>query len=345
MLRNLQLEKNNLDLYQQCFKNNDDPKDYNHLVWQFFENSLKNYVQLKYDEDKKTVAGIYASRSSNFIIEQKNYIGAQSLDTITDINYRGQGIFVNLAKEVYNELTQNNFKLVYGFPNGNSIYGFKKRLDWQILDPVPFLIKPLKTKYFTKKIKFLKWLPGIRIPLLYNRNQKNYQITKDNKFPDDVNEIWQKFSKNINIALDRSQDYLNWRYIEKPNSDYQILHCTNKDGQYLGYVVYTVLRKHGGKIGYIMELIYDIKTPKAGTSLLRQAILDIKKQDADLVLAWSFNHAPNYNIFKKEFFIKIPDKLKPIELHFGAVSFDQLLDNTIYNRNNWYISYSDSDTV
>ena len=94
-----------------------------------------------------------------------------------------------------------------------------------------------------------------------------------------------------------------------------------------------------------MELIFDLKSQKAGRKLLQYAINQIKKENADCILTWCMDHSPNYNVFKKQFFFKLPEKFRPIELHFGARAFNKELASTINNRNNWYLSYSDSDTV
>ena len=345
-LKIINLNLKTINLYQKCFERNGTLKDTNLIIWQFFDKNVQNHVKMLYDDSRKLTASIYATHTVEFKINNKVVLGSQSLDTITDLNYRGKGLFVNLANVVYENLKNSNIKLVYGFPNGNSIHGFHKKLQWQVLDPVPFLIKPLKIGYFTKRIKFLNKLPNINIPYFARKkNQSNLIIWEQNYFPDDVNIIWDKFSKNINVSVHRDVNYLNWRYLRKPNSNYTILHCKDKQGKYLGYVVYKVIDKHGGRIGYIMELISDTDNIEAGQMLLQEAIRGIKKDQGDLILTWSMDHSPNYKLFKKEFFMKIPDKLKPIELHFGVRAFDKNIEEVLYDRKNWFISYSDSDTV
>ena len=52
-----------------------------------------------------------------------------------------------------------------------------------------------------------------------------------------------------------------------------------------------------------------------------------------------------FKIFKNQLFFKLPEKLKPIELHFGVKSFNNDISSIVNKRDNWYLSYSDSDTV
>lgn len=341
----LGLNSDTLSLYKGCFDSNESEKNIDVLKWQFFENGNENFVDIEFDEQKKKVAAIYATFGVRFKIDSSVYLGSQSLDTITDIDYRGKGLFIKLAKDVYEKAKDNGVALVYGFPNGNSIHGFKTKLNWEVLDPVPFLIRPLKSSYFTNRISYLKYLPNINLSFSNYRKSKQFSIVADSYFPEDVNLIWNSFSKNIKVAVQRDKRYLDWRYVTKPLEDYKIAHCYNSKNEYLGYIVYTVKGKHGGKIAYIMELVYVLEVPNSGTELLKYAVNEIKIQKADCILSWCFTHSPNYKNFKKSFFLNLPEKFRPIELHFGARCFNDDLNKIINNRSNWYLSYSDSDTV
>lgn len=332
-------------IFKECFDNNGSPKHESKIRWQFLENPTKlQLVDIAIDKEINKVAAIYAVSPVKFQITKEDYLGSQSLDTITDIDYRGKGLFIKLAQSVYEKSIQHKIKLVYGFPNGNSIHGFEKKLGWKVLDPVPFLIKPIRSGYFTKKVKILSWLPDIRISRKY-KIDKNVRINLSKDFPEEVNYIWEKFSKNILVTVKRDKEYLNWRYLKKPEEDYKILHAYNSEGLYIGYLIYCVKKKHGGKIGYIMEFIYDPIHKKQAKNLLKFATNNILKEKADCILSWCLEHSDNYEFYKKVGFLSLPEKFRPIELHFGARSFDSGLDKVIYKRTNWYLSYSDSDTV
>lgn len=339
------LTSNTIFHYKKCFDSNDSPKNIDILNWQFLENENKNYVDIEFDLDQEKTAAIYATFGVRFKINTEIHLGCQSLDTITDVDYRGKGLFIKLAKDVYQKASDNDVALVYGFPNGNSIHGFEKKLEWKVLDPVPFLIKPLKSSYFTKKFSSLSFLPNLNLSFTKYSKDRNYKIVERLEFPEAVNSIWKSFSESIKVAVHRDKSYLDWRYIQKPFENYKIAHCYDTNEQYIGFIVYTVKGKHGGKIAYIMEMIYDLKHPAASNKLLEYAISEIKKEQADCILSWCMNHSPSAKTYKKNFFISMPEKLRPIELHFGVRSFKKQWDEIIINRDNWYLSYSDSDTV
>jgi len=340
------INESSLEMYKKCFDENGSSKKTENIRWQFLQSTKSNsLVEIAFDEDKSKVAAIYAMSSVKMQIDGNSLVGSQSLDTITDVDYRGLGLFITMAKSVYEKADNDKVALVYGFPNGNSVKGFKKWLGWEILDPVPFLIKPLKSKYFTNKIKALQFFPNVNLSYSSYKSNKKFRVIEKNIFSEEVNDIWRKFSNKIKVAVERDEKYLDWRYIQKPNENYKIAHCYSIDNKYLGFIVYTVKEKHNGRIGYIMELMYDLEEPTAGKTLLDYAIYNIKKEKADCILSWCLEHSPNYPVFKSSFFIDLPEKYRPIELHFGVRAFTDKIKSIVSNRENWYLSYSDSDTV
>ena len=342
----LVLNPESLGTYKMCFDANGSNKDVKKIQWQFFnEADSGDLVEIAYDRDNQRAAAIYAISRVHFQIENQSLVGTQSLDTITDVNYRGKGLFINLAKSVYDKARKDGISLVYGFPNGNSIHGFENKLGWTVLDPVPFLIKPLKTKFFSDRIRFLRFMPNISLPFFRHRETAGHTISQLDYFPEEVTDLWKKFSKNVSVSVYRDKHYLDWRYIEKPDESYQIYHCYDSDQFYRGFVVFTVKDKHDGRVGYIMELIFDPSYESVGRQLLSLAVSKIREQNGDLILAWCFDHSPNYKAFSKMLFFNLPLKLRPIELHFGVLSFQDRLKSILGKRENWYISYSDSDTV
>lgn len=339
------IKRENINLLKEIFEKNNSVKTLEKIHWQFLDTpSNKTLVDIAIDKEIDKVAAVYAVSPVHFQIGGSKMLACQSLDTMTDVDYRGKGLFVKLAKDVYEKATEDGLKLVYGFPNGNSIHGFVKKLEWQVLDPVPFLIKPLNSSYFTKKIKPLAWLPNVKIAFSGKKNT-HIRIENNKEFPVEVNKIWGQFSKNIEVSVCRDKAYLDWRYLQKPDEDYQILHAYTEDNKYIGLMVYCIKEKHGGKIAYIMEYLFDPEFEKQAGELMKVALNNCILSKADCILSWCLEHSPNFGHHKKFGFFNMPEKLRPIELHFGVRAFDQSLANLINDRRNWYLSYSDSDTV
>ena len=172
----------------------------------------------------------------------------------------------------------------------------------------------------------------------------NFEIKEISKFDEKYDELYSAVSSQINIGVNRNAAYMNWRYIAKPDEIYA-RYGLYENNQLAGVVVFTLKNKHGGKIGYLMELLYDPKNEKAGKDLLKFCSRTLKKNNADLVLAWCFDHSFNYTCIRRNGYYKFPEKFRPQKLGFITKILNSKNTKDIYNIKNWYISYSDSDTV
>ncbi|MEO6671546.1 MAG: GNAT family N-acetyltransferase [Ferruginibacter sp.] len=338
-----------LEKYMLCFLRDGADRNMANLKWLHHENLLHSNV-IYYAMKGEEMAAIYTALPVIFRINQQLFPALQSIDTLTDIDHRGKGLFIKLANALYNDAAANQYKLVYGFPNPNSAPGFYKKLHWQSFGEAPFLFKPLNPFYFFKKI--IKRKPHTDFSssnYIFNAPQgkdvnKDIVIRQVNLFEEDYNEIWKLASKQIHICVDRSAAYLNWRYVDKPGEHYYRygIYSNNKLS---GIVVFSIKNKHGGLVAYVMELVFDPAKINLGKQLLKFANGLCKKNKVDVVLAWSIPGCFNYAAYKGSGYYNLPEKLRPQKLYLGARSFDESLAPMLSNIKNWYISYSDSDTA
>lgn len=63
-------------------------------------------------------------------LDGKQFLAAQSGDTMTHPAHQKKGLFVELANRTYELCRQNGIQLVYGFPNQNSEHGLINKLGW-----------------------------------------------------------------------------------------------------------------------------------------------------------------------------------------------------------------------
>ena len=332
--------------YRDAFYENGSPKDVDRLRWMHFDNHQKRPMTTIVKDEGRNVAAIYATLPVIASVAGERVSICQSLDTMTDLKHRGKGLFVSAAKSQYLLSKSEGVGFVYGFPNGKSVHGFLKHLGWNLLDPVPFIFKPIRAGYFFRKILGNTIGKLLDFPIAFRKKvdlNSNFEIKPVNLFDDEYNALWQVFSSDINIAVSRDSKYLNWRYINKPNEDYKIV-ALYENNRLRGFVVYCLKQKHGGKVGYIMELITDLDSSQHARILLDHANNDLIASKCEVVLAWCFDFSPNAEVFKRIGFFSLPSKLRSIELHFGYSNFN-CKDSVLAERENWYLSYSDSDTV
>lgn len=138
---------------------------------------LKNIGLIAKSETNELAAyyGVFPIRLSYF---GKDYLVAQSGDTMTAPRHQKKGLFTRLAKETYSLARESGIKLVFGFPNENSYPGLKHKLDWEFYGFMQRFTFNIKTIPFCElSSKFPKLQP------FYNSfvksRIKKYRIQKD----------------------------------------------------------------------------------------------------------------------------------------------------------------------
>lgn len=340
-----------LSRFKSCFDENNSPKTLEHLRWQYKNtfHKVPALVALGLSDSldiQSKLSGIYATFPVEFYLNGDLVSGIQSLDTLTSSEFRGRGLFNDLANAVYEKSISKGVELIYGFPNGNSAHGFFKKLNWVSLDPVPFLVKPISINYVFSKIPGLKIISklfsGMKIPC----KKANFSLLKENVIIDAAyDNLWIEFRKKITIGVNRSASFMKWRLEDKPGYLYDNIAAYDGSGNMIAIGFYSLQRKHGGNIGYIMDLIFLPNNESTAINILMAINNKLAERGCDAVLAWCFEHSIGYRIFKKCGYLNFPEKFRPIELHFGARSFSEKNKEIINKRKSWYLSYIDSDTV
>lgn len=345
--RSLRSSDHDLQLVADLFNTEGAKKDLAFLKWQYVEKqSGAIYVDGAVADDR--LAALYAVRPcTEGRVDGARTNFAQSLDTLTHQEFRGQGWFIRLANSVYDRLREADFALVYGFPNGSSAPGFFTKLGWVNLDPVPLLVRPIRIGYVLQRARHLGFVNRLfgrmALPIVPVRS-RGISLREVTDFGDDFDTLWEDFSAEVRVAIGRTSDYLISRISNRPGNTYTTVGAYRGD-QLVGFVCYTVLPKHGGEIGYVLELLHAPLEPRIGSLLLGHTLRVMKAAGADVALAWCLEHSPNRTAFRRSGFLTLPERLRPIELHFGALALDERCRDAIADRKNWYLSYCDSDTV
>lgn len=330
-----------LDLVRGLFERNGFSRTNAEMAWIYRPlEGVGAFATLGMDGDR--VAALYAGVPVRIQVGSQEIMAAQSLDTMVDKEYRGLGLFTKMARDTYELMSQSDVALVFGFPNGNSYHGFTNKLAWTSLDPVPFLFRPLKLGYLANRLnKHLGAMLNVPVPVLGAKGRTE----AIQRLPDreEVQSLWSEFRINFQVGRVRDFQFLEARYERHPRAAYKY-RAFREDGKLLGLSIYCVEQKHGGTIGYLMELMCAHGRQDIAKNLISDVLSDMRHAGCDGVLAWCFSHSPYYRQLLRNVFIPLPVSVRPIELHFGCLPLAWESD-VVLNRRNWYISYGDSDTV
>ncbi len=198
------------------------------IEWEYFNNPFgkaKVFIALS----NYKLVGLSTSIPIKMKMNNKIFDGYRNQHALTNINYRGQGIFSKLLFNNNNYMDKYT-ELNITFPNEQSVPFFIKT-NWSQVSLIPLLEKKI-TKIEKKSLK-------------YNLITEFKNIHQD---------LWEK---NLNNRLDIlcSKNYLNWRYVFNPKSKYTIFEIKNQFRP-IGFIILKeYLSKNKTKIGHICQLV------------------------------------------------------------------------------------------
>lgn len=282
--------------------------------WRFANNPFSNelFIDLMWDGDK--LVGHYAVSPIDMIINGETVRTALSMTTMTHPEYGGQGIFSQLAESLYGKLSANNYKMVWGFPNNNSHYGFNKNLSWS--DIALQGMMSLKIKSLSRVI---------------NAEAKG-------KFISSLAEIERSFISHLNssakyVKINKTKEFLQWRYFDNPTADYKII--VSDDNR--GIIIYKVIASfsdHTKSEIDIMDVAFD-NDPTVLVNLL-SSVNNFEQNILQFNL-WDSLFSANQIILEK-----IGFRISPPLTYLGYRGLGSP-DEEIGNYRNWDMGLSYSD--
>ena len=258
--------------------------------------------------------------------------GAQSVDSMVDGAYRGMGIYKKLNQMAIEVLKEMGVKKIMTFPNQNSFPPLNK-LGWEEIYSILSRMKILNYKHLFPSIPVLKQLLTVKDNLYKsNRLPSNMSILEIREFDDRIVDFIET-SLKTRMHQRRSKEFLQWKYNEKPESEYEKL-VVEVDRAIVGFFIIRK-NKHGQRtVGTILECV--MATEVNQKKIMRVLCAFLRSRNFDIVKIWSY---------------------EKIEMNFSFLSLGFLKRKTLIkfavndindNQNefeDWYISAGDADTA
>lgn len=315
------------------------------LSWEYFQNPAGSAeITVAIDQDEN-IASQYIVIPARAVINSQNVQGSLSLNTLTGEAYRGKGLFLKTASETYKRCVNSGIHFTIGVPNKNSFPVFTSMLGFTHVCNLNFLIKPLKP--FAMIVS--RAGPGNKkkgeeiIPSLdQDRLSKNAVSLFDPEADGNLyEEFLQRWVRDKEITLDRSAEYLSWRYMQNPKSKYYLLKHT-RDGRMDALIVFRTLYVYGMRTCVLMELSFD--RSEAGKNLLHAAGRELKNSGIHCVVGVTANTGGEFRLLRLSGFMNVPEFLLPQQLPF-IVRVHTAFKNSemLFDPQCWYFTFGDYD--
>jgi hypothetical protein len=154
--------------------------------------------------------------------------GWQSCDTATALDARGKGYFSSCLDALVSALGSD--EVFFGFPNQNSMRGFEK-LGWRVNGAVTTWVGPAPLPSFAG----------------------DSEVVAVDRFDDSADTFAESLYADASPVLERSAEYLNWRYVECPSHLYERLVLPGASAL-RGFAVIRKAQALGRDVTLVMEL-------------------------------------------------------------------------------------------
>lgn len=307
-----------LELFQKAFGKPLSPEYWN---WRFGNNPFLPDPMIHLMWEGETMAGHYGVSAIEMCIDGQVYLASLSGTTMTHPEFEGKGIFSSLASTLYERVAaEHGIHGVLGFPNKNSHYGLVKKIHWKDVSIVPsFSIQGAKLE--NREVEGLE---------LIGRFEGEH-ITFIREMIDAL---------GFSVFVNRSETYMNWRYINCPVNEYQCFEY-RAAGKLAGIIItksFTSFDKPGA---FEVDILEVFCAPEL--DVIREMLTGVKQfyaaQGTDFVQmnAWiSLFDARHLVMERLGFSIGMPLTFMCSKVFIPGTE-------QVYDFRNWYISMGDSD--
>jgi hypothetical protein len=280
-------------------------------MWRFRVNpAFEVMINLAWDGDK--LASHYAVSPTRLLVFGRECLTGLSIATMTHPDYRGCGLFVQLAKDLYRQMKEKGMVMVWGFPNRVVHRSRVNDLLWTDVYEVPTFQKILSN--------------GRLMP----EPSSSVRVLKG--FDDRFDMLWDRVKDSHKIITMRNGAYLDWRYKRNPINDYTIFGYLENENL-RGYAVCKLFMRDVD----LVDILSD--DDAVGCELVSTALKWAEQKRANRINMWLNVHLPLHQELEKYGFING----EPITYLGARLLTPELEEREIYDYRNWYITMGDSD--
>lgn len=332
-------------LFREVFEKERTTKHWN---WKFKQNPLNKQIISLFEEGDEIIGHVSLLPHKAKWFDEETTL-AMRADTMVSNRHRGKQIYRKLNEHMIEDAAQKQIGFLYGFPAETAKKLFIRYTNAKELTYVPRLIFfQSPSRLLAAKLPLIKPFTILAKPFEKRRNQKwakyetnEAEIKRIPRCGPEFDELWEVAKEISPILLKRDADYLNWRYHDHPDRDYEMIGYYENQ-QLKGYAVVHVEKKQYGKselkFGTLVD-VFAINDTKIWKRLIAQAMQLLNR--ADIVQTWALTHTNFYDTLKELGFIH---RGNPMPLVGKLIDEELSPLGDGYDVTNWHITPGDVDS-
>lgn len=298
---------------------------------------------------EQKIVGYYHVPIYEGVVSGQKKIFAMVQDVAVSRSMRGRSVFRKLAEFATDDLVNSDVNLIYTFPNQKSIHTFLKYNDYKQVYAYDSYILPLDTSAVIKsKLKLfgvekvIGFLADSYFDFRSYGTGNGFEVKTRDRFDEETSALFERFNSKFDCHLNRSADYLQWRFFEKPGGRHFLVTLQN-DSQIAAAAVFKIDEILGTKTAVVLDYAFESETHIA------QLLHSVRKNaaslfDEEISMIFTAFCCGKFLQRKTYGFIKIPQRFNPRPLNLLVRNITED-DRKITNRQNWLALLSDWDVL
>lgn len=306
--------------------------------WRYFQNPVASVMVYVARTQTGKIAAMqavsrYSFRSGRQVREAHMLTGA-----LTAPQYRRMGLFRSLVQKICHDLSMRETPLLFTFPNKVSVKGFRMISGWNENETLSLYVRPLfsfrgggKKLHDQKDKRLLK------------EKLRGLDIVRQPDFPKGGDELLKSLDAGL-YYIDRSKEYLTWRYCSGTANEYEIFHALH-GGEHEGYVVLTSREFKGFAAGLVVDLA--ARSNAVAQELLRSVVIESTLHGFRVISFLVGRTNPFAEALKMNNFVKWPSALSTRRFYHYAYSSNEFGNETKPAPTDleWYLTWGDTDVT
>jgi GNAT superfamily N-acetyltransferase len=262
--------------------------------------------------------------------------------------FRRQGIFSRLVHQSVETAWRTNAVFVATMPNDLSYAGFQKG-GWTDLGDRTLYVRVTDWSAVLRSKGAPRWIASLVRPrgvsLAPSDSARDFRVETVDRF--DL--VFEDFTLELGrqwrgVTLNRTSDWLNWRYESHPWNNYTRLIARSAEGQPLGFLVTNLERRAGLQIGYIVDLL--ARAEAARRSLISAAVENLRRQGAHVIAAVLYPGLVSGSLCAGGF-RRMSGWISPKKFHTVCLLNPACADRQqrLTDWRNWYLTLGDWDGI
>lgn len=327
-----------------------------HWRWKHQCNPLgKSYVSVGASEDN--IIGCNHATPRKVKIGNTVFLCYNGVDSAVHPDFRRRGVYTNTLELLNKFALENGVKLRYAITQNPIIIEHRSKnylmFPQDVMVFVRILDIDLQLKMMPEKNAMMKNY-GFHLAKLYNnlrnilrkpvRSDGDIRISRIHSFSEDINLFWNEIRDHYSFIVERTKDFLNWRYCDPRGGDYAV-HVAEEDDKILGFNVLRIDRRWNEyPVGYIVDLLTVPDRLDVVKALVANAVNHFDRNAVNIISSLVVKNHSYEDIFNSFGFLNSRFKMNICFRLFEEMC-EKLLEFRTSSPNRVHFAFGDYDAV